>query len=281
MNVFFHYSGYCSSDNKHVYVGAPAGKAIFPAFWALLKHPTEGYILFDTGYASRFLEATSYFPNSIYAKMTPVTFQDSDSVVNILKNQHQIEPDAIRYIVISHFHGDHIGGLLDFPKAKIICTKMAFEHIWHCPNWLALSRAYLKDLLPKDLPQRTLFIEEIAEKTPHTHFKETWFWAEMGITFVHLPGHARGQVGLMFKSKGGSLQGDVFLVADAAWHIESIRRNVPPSPLVRLFVDSYAELKDSITRLHHFCNANPNVTPIVTHCKETLGKYLPTLNELY
>ena len=50
--------------------------------------------------------------------ITKVVIEDHQE----LKNQLQsfgIKTNDINHIIISHFHADHIGGLQDFPNAKI------------------------------------------------------------------------------------------------------------------------------------------------------------------
>ncbi len=273
MKIHFAAAGFCSADQSHVYIGAPKGKTVFPAFWALIDHPTLGYMLFDTGYAQRFLDATSTFPNILYRWIVPVTFKDGDDVKSQLKNVYNIDSQQIKYIIVSHFHGDHVGGLLDFPDAKIICTKQGFEHIWNFSNFWAFSKAYLKALLPSDLPERCIFIEEKMKPIDHLFFEKVWHWAEADLTFIALPGHARGQFGVLLHSEGGSEKGDIFLAADAAWHINSIQNNIPPPSMVKVFADDYTALKDTISRLYRFGQAFPNTKFIISHCKLTLEKY--------
>jgi glyoxylase-like metal-dependent hydrolase (beta-lactamase superfamily II) len=273
MKIHFFAAGYCSADNSHSYINAPKGKTEFPAFWALLQHPTLGNFVFDTGYAQRFLDATRSFPNMLYRLIVPVTFKEGDDVKSQLKSNFGIDNQDIKYVIISHFHGDHVGGLIDFPNAKIICTRAAFEHIWQHNDFFAFTKAYLKNLLPEDLPSRCLFIEENFQSIENQYFTKVWHWAEADLTFIDLPGHARGQVGVLLQSEGGSEEGAVFLAADAAWHINSVEKNVPPPSLVRVFADDYEALKDSIARLHRYHLAYPMTKIIISHCKQSLKKY--------
>ena len=53
--------------------GAPKTPVRFEAIWAEIDHPTQGKILYDTGYTWRFLDATQRFPQRIYAKLTQVS----------------------------------------------------------------------------------------------------------------------------------------------------------------------------------------------------------------
>ena len=54
--------GYCTHPEKVVLPNGSLKRLKFPATVALLQHPTRGYILFDTGYAARFFQATKKFP---------------------------------------------------------------------------------------------------------------------------------------------------------------------------------------------------------------------------
>ncbi len=278
MKIHFASAGFCTADQSHVYINAPKGKITFPAFWALIQHPTLGNILFDTGYSEYFLRATDAFPNRLYRMIVPVTFQKGDDVKTQLLENYNIDCQDISYIIVSHFHGDHVGGLKDFPQAKIVCTRKAFDHIWQHNYFWAFTKAYLKDLLPEDLPDRCIFIEDNFPKIDNQHFENVWKWEAADLTFVDLPGHARGQVGVLLWSDGGSEQGDIFLVADAAWHIYSIENNVPPPSLVRVFADDYTALKDSIARLHRFQKANFGTKIIISHCQTSLSQYVKNKN---
>lgn len=274
MRIHFLIAGSCSADNSHVYRNAPKGKTIFPAFFAYIYHPTLGNILFDTGYSEHFFSATKWFPNRIYRLFTPVIFSAKDSAKAQLRKQFNLLPEDINYIIISHFHGDHIAGLKDFKNAKFICSKKAYQHFEAYPRLIAFSKGYLKDLLPEDFVQRCILIEEEFEETWHPDFKTTWLWKQADIHFIDLPGHARGQIGIRMNAIVDRNIQDVFLVADAAWSILNITGNLPPSPIVKLFVDDYTDLKTTLNTLHRVYQKSPQTHFIITHCKETLSKYI-------
>ena len=58
-------AGHCFAYANHVTKGDKKRKIRFEATWAIIKHPSKGNILFDTGYTQRFHTATNYFPNYI------------------------------------------------------------------------------------------------------------------------------------------------------------------------------------------------------------------------
>src|SRR5688500_5555585 len=51
----------------------------FPALFALPEPSQAGPILFDTGYTGRFFSETRRFPASLYARLTPVHFNEVEA----------------------------------------------------------------------------------------------------------------------------------------------------------------------------------------------------------
>jgi glyoxylase-like metal-dependent hydrolase (beta-lactamase superfamily II) len=279
MKVHFFSAGFCSADNSHTYKNAPKGKTVFPAFWALIQHPELGNIVFDTGYSEHFFNATKNFPNRIYRWVAPVTFTKGDSAKDQLESKMGISGEYIDYVIVSHFHGDHIGGLKDFPNARFICSKKAFTHFKNYPRALAFSKGYLKALLPVDFEERCLFLEDSFQEEKDAFFSKAWNWKESGIRFIDLPGHARGQVGIQFQAKYKETNTDFFFVADAAWCYQNIQENIPPPPLVKLFIDDYKALKNTLQSLHNYSKQEVTTKFIISHCKESLKEYFEITNK--
>ncbi|MGQ0421948.1 MBL fold metallo-hydrolase, partial [Bacillus sp. HC-Mk] len=62
-------TGYCTHPEKIAYSKGSWKQICFPATVGLLQHPSLGYILFDTGYAGPFKEATKKFPYSVNGRI--------------------------------------------------------------------------------------------------------------------------------------------------------------------------------------------------------------------
>ena len=58
--------GQCRHCERVTLAGGRWGKVTFPSMVALIVHPTEGAILYDTGYAPHFMDATAGFPERLY-----------------------------------------------------------------------------------------------------------------------------------------------------------------------------------------------------------------------
>ncbi|MBA4537982.1 MBL fold metallo-hydrolase [Bacillus aquiflavi] len=265
-------TGYCVNLERMVLRGGSFKKVSFPALVALMTHPKYGHILFDTGYASHFFTASRSFPYSIYPKMTPIHFQDGDGIKDQLAKEG-ISSDDISYIFISHFHGDHLGGLLDFPTTTFLCSKKAYEFVKGKKGIDALKNAFLPELLPKDFEQRVIYIDE--EKTvslpeAFSPFKEGWDVFHDGSFFaVDLTGHAIGQLGLFLHDE---VRGEVFLCADACWQSQAFRESVLPSKLAYLMMPDIKSFKKNLKKIHELQKQNNNILILPTHCTEIWGK---------
>lgn len=264
--IMMHYklfeAGYCSHCQRITRRGGRLQKAQYPALCALINHPKEGYILFDTGYSERFHQLTRKFPYSLYRYLTPVQLNYS------LKDQllaHAIQPHEIKTIVISHFHADHIGGLRDFPQARFVCHQDALADIQGKRGVKALLQGFLPDLLPEDFTDRWISIDATmllpSILSPFTHgfdlFGDGMLW------IVPLPGHAPGQIGLFFHAPD-----PVFLVADSCWHSETIQQLHLPSHLTRLVHHDWHAYITTIHQLHVLAQQQPSVKIIPSHCQK-------------
>lgn len=268
-------TGYCTHPEAIARRDGRWQSVQFPALVALLRHPTLGHILFDTGYSDRFFDATHRWPNRLYALVTPVYLQPQESAVDQLRQQG-ISPESIRYIVISHFHADHIGGMRDFPQAEFICAKSAYGAVKHRQGLGALKAGFLADLLPPDFEQRVRFVEQ----TPRVSALPGWFdtgfdlFGDGSVLAIELPGHATGQLGLLFVDPQAQ---PYFLVADACWSSRAYQEFVTPHPLAQLIFSDPTTYTATLYKLHQLHQAHPEIRIVPTHCADFWHTQNPTL----
>jgi glyoxylase-like metal-dependent hydrolase (beta-lactamase superfamily II) len=269
LKVKFFQAGYCTHPEAIVIRDGRWKTANFPSIFALISHPKFGAILFDTGYSNRFFQETRSFPFRFYAMTTPVYLQPEDSAVNQL-TKYGVSPEAVKYIIISHFHADHIGGLRDFPNAEFICFRSAYEAVKSLRNTAALRAGFLPGLLPTDFEQRVIFVEEqeISSLPSHYGSFNTGFdlFGDSTLIGVELPGHATGQLGLFFTDVDNR---DYFLIADACWLSRAYQDFVRPHPIANLIFSDKRQYLDTLRRIHLLHQLNPNLKIIPTHCAET------------
>ena len=96
-----------------------------PIYVWVIEHP-EGGIVIDTGETAKATEP-GYFPAwHPYFKKVREWVTPEQEVGPQLKALG-IRPDDVRWVIMTHLHTDHAGGLHHFPKSEILVVGRAFE----------------------------------------------------------------------------------------------------------------------------------------------------------
>jgi glyoxylase-like metal-dependent hydrolase (beta-lactamase superfamily II) len=260
-------TGHCVVASSSVLRGAGRAPMECHALVALIGHPEHGPTLFDTGYAMRMLEATEPWPYRLYRHMTPLRLSPELEIARQLAARGA-DPATIRRVIVSHFHADHVAGLLDFPQAAIVASQAALADLRGRRGFAALLRGYLPALLPPDLSRRAQPLPPFSG-APLPHLGPTHdFFGDGSLLLVSLPGHARGQIGALVQTT----EGPVLLAADGAWTRRSIRERRPPARLTYLIVDDPRAMLATLDALHGFSRARPDVRIVPTHCPEAYAE---------
>lgn len=248
--------------------GAGFCPAEFPALAGLILHPTEGAILFDTGYDPAFFSATREMPERLYRWATPVKLKEGHAVADQLR-RYGLSPYDVRSVVISHFHGDHIAGLHAFPKARLFCSRLGADELTQSNRFGRVRRGLLSTLAPEDLHQRAHFFEDMPPVSLSGDVKPFETGADLfgdgSLMAVRLPGHCVGHWGLLFSDESGR---QTFLVGDAAWSLRAVRGNIPPPRLTTALLGDTKTYRDTLHDLHALQNRNGEILLAPSHCPE-------------
>lgn len=243
-----------------------------PALAFLLLHSVEGPILFDTGYDPAFIEATRSFPEHAYVIVTPVTLPTGRSAVEQLQKKG-FDASDIRHVILSHFHGDHVAGLHAFPNAKIHCAQSGLDKACGMGRIAGTRNGILKALIPDDAYERACFFEAGKQVSLSPDFLpfETGvdLLGDSSILAIELPGHCPGHWGVAVREPSGQYN---FLVADAAWSSDAIRKNVPPPMLTSAFLGETKLLRGTLGKLNELARRNTDLLLTPSHCPEIAAK---------
>lgn len=260
-------TGYCLAWEHHVLRGGRRRKIACHSIAALLGHPRYGWTLWDTGYAPRMLQATRRLPFLLYRLATPLRLRPDLAVVAQL-DRWALQPADIRRVILSHFHADHVAGLRDFPLAEVIATRSAYAHAVSYSGLSALRRGLIPALLPDDMRERVSLLPSF-EGPPLPGLGPTHdLFGDGSTLLVALPGHARGQIGLLVSTQRGRL----LFAADACWLSRAVHEERPPHPLTSLFVDDARAARKTLHALHTFTLACPDVSLVPSHCPEAFRR---------
>ena len=234
---------------------------------ALLGHPQGGWLLWDAGYAPHMLTVTQHFPYSLYRLATPLRLRPELAVAAQLPRLG-LSPADIRAVLISHFHADHIAGLRDFPHSRFLALPEAYASVANVRGLAALRRAFIPSLLPPDFRSRLALLGDFTGPELPALGRTLDYYGDGSLLLVRLPGHARGQLGLL----AHTARGPIFFVADSCWLARSVQENRPPSLIGGLIADDTTQLAATIARLHTFAQARPDVLIVPSHCPATFAE---------
>lgn len=265
VKLYLGYAGFCKSKESHTIKGGANKEISFQALFGLIQHPQHGWILYDTGYTTRFYDYTKTYPNKIYANLTKVFVTQEDEIKTQLKH-FNLKPSDIKHIIITHFHADHVGGLKDFDEATFYCSRAAFQQLNEISSFWGFSKAILKDLIPENFEKRLKVVEEFSSTVYDEVFGKKYdLFGDDSLLIYDLPGHAAGQIGVELKTA----KQNYFLIADACWNKKTYMELLLPPSIVRLFFDSWQDFKDSLWKVNQFYKKFPEVMIVPTHCSAT------------
>ena len=240
----------------------------FPAGFACLVHRRHGAVLFDTGYSDHFRAETRSFPDALYARLMPPRFEGADRACDQLC-RFGVDPADVRAIVVSHFHADHIAGLRDFPKARILCARDGYQAIRTARGLGGLMGGLLPGLMPADLDDRVRHIEDLPtiDLPPAlaAFGQGRDLFGDGSALAIALPGHSVGQIGLYIPD---SPKGALFLVSDAAWSLDAITQLRPPPRVVTALTGQSQPYLATLAKLHHLHHAEPHLAIRPAHCSK-------------
>lgn len=181
----------------------------------LVEHP-DGLCLFDTGQTARAGER-GYFPLwQPFFRLARFELEPADEAAAQLDRLGLATGD-VRWILLSHLHTDHVGGLAPFRASEVLVSARE----WGRARGLAgRVRGYLPQYWPEGLEPRLLELE----KDGFGPFAGSFDVAGDGaLVVVATPGHTPGHASLLVRA--GSRQ--VLLGGDLAHTSEDLPAQAP------------------------------------------------------
>lgn len=261
--------GCCCHPAAMAMKGASWRSCEFPALVGLFRHPTRGYILFDTGYDHAFFDATKKFPEILYRWVTPVKYISEESLISQLARMG-VQPQDIAYIFISHFHADHIAGLHHFNNAQYIYARHGLNSMTHKSRFHRLIKGFLSQLLPEDIEKRGYCIEDgerVKLDDDLQPFVDGWdIFGDRSFIAISLPGHAANHMGLYVQNE------NVFMIGDACWSSQVLNDGPLPHSAAYFVMDNRKAYKKTIDRLRSLHANNDSLMIIPSHCSSAYAR---------
>jgi glyoxylase-like metal-dependent hydrolase (beta-lactamase superfamily II) len=214
-----------------------------PIYAWLIEHP-EGLIVVDTGETARVSEA-GYFPRwHPYFRFGLREWVAPEQEIGPQLNALGFSPQDVRWVVLTHFHTDHAGGLEHFPASEILATRADYA-----------SSGGLRGSVRGFLPQRwpAWFAPTLIDHHdgPFESFEQSTVLTQAGdVHLISTPGHTPGHMSVALED------GDHVIVfaGDASYTeqnmIDGVLDGVSPS---------MSAARDTLTRLRRLAGERPTV----------------------
>ena len=195
--------------NLNVGVGEPYAVPI-PFF--VITHP-KGTVVFDSGFGPDVARDAAAVLGGFHRWFKPRL-----GMTELATEQMRaagLDPDSVRWVIQSHLHIDHTGGLGQFPAARHLVQRRELAYAY-APDWFQGS-AYWRPDFDRDLRWSLLdgFHDDLCD-----------LYGDGTIRTVFTPGHSPGHMSLLVELPES---GPILLVSDAAYNRDQFEeRALPP-----------------------------------------------------
>ncbi len=263
-------AGFCTTKRSHLIKGASSLDISVPALFFLINHPIQGNILFDTGYSTRYFEATKKLPFSLMNKVTPVQIAEKENAINQLLEMNITAKD-IRTVILSHLHADHAGGIADFNDSTIYVDEKEWRYGKQSKLRL-LMNGYLKQLFENINPSSLKLLDFEDTGSSYGPFSNAIdLFKDNTTLLVPLPGHSIGQLGLLLNI---SDKERYFLIADSVYIKANYQKNKSGSMLSRIAHYNRKQYESNFPMLKQLEMMNPYLAIIPSHDPNMYRQYV-------
>ncbi len=214
-----------------------------PIYAFVIEHP-EGLIVVDTGETARVAEG-GYFPGwHPYYRFGLQEWVRPEQEIGPQMRALGLDPQDVRWVLLTHLHTDHAGGLAHFPKAEHLVSRQEYLY---ARGTGGLLRGYLSNRWP-DWFNPTL-VE--MQPQPAGPFPNSYPVTAAGdVRFVPTPGHTPGHLSVLATTSGLTY----FLAGDASYTQDLMLAGQVDG----VSTDRQTALH-TLERIQEFCRQTPSV----------------------
>ncbi|MEM1236316.1 MAG: MBL fold metallo-hydrolase [Pseudomonadota bacterium] len=215
-------------------------------------HPTLGHTLIDTGYSKFNMRPDGTLQKLYKPLLGPSVLSDTPLADGLARLN--IALSQIETVILSHLHPDHIGGLRELPRTRVLVSRAAWQGYRKKTAIGNALQGIFADLLPTNVEPRLAFFEDYPEVSLGAKLGRGFdLTGDGAVVVVPLPGHSIGHFGVCFPAS------NFVYAADAQWLLSNLLEGSLPGVPLSLIVDDRRASQASVQRLRNFVAAGGEV----------------------
>jgi len=220
----------------------------------LVQHPL-GDFLFDTGLGSKVSDDVK---NHFSAIQRTGSKHIKFKTVKETLDSNDYHQDSLAFILLSHLHWDHAGGVEDFITPLLYTTKVEYDHAF---SEQSEESYFIKEQFDSiNVQWKFLAFDSVKYKVFDTSLD---LFNDGTVILVPLYGHTNGSIGMFVNLPSGTRY---FFIGDAAWALEAITGLREKHPIPRKQVDTNrSKVQNQLVLLHYLQKKDPNLILVPSH----------------
>ena len=235
----------------------------------LVRHPA-GDLLIDAGNSSRFAQDVSVYPFWLRLKLQSLAGQLNPEVPlpEMLRRAGE-DPASLRWVILSHVHLDHAGGLMDLPRLPVLMTR---EEILFANDPAAQAKGYVLAAYAKALPNPSAPTLQFEPKPYETFDESADLYRDGSVVVVPLRGHTPGSLGVFVNL---SATRRFFYVGDSVDDERGFEDRVAKTLLLRDSDNDPALANQIVSKLSQLHQTITGLAIIPAHGRSAYKKFFP------
>ena len=233
----------------------------------LVRHPA-GDLLIDTGNSSHFDDEIRSYPFRTWLKLRFLAGQlKPDVPLSEMLRRVKEDPAKLRWVILSHAHLDHSGGLMDLPRLPVLLLQ---EELQFAADPSVQAKGYVIAAYVQKFPEPDAPTLRLQPQPYETFDESADLYKDGSVVVVPLRGHTPGSVGVFVNLTPNRR---LFYVGDAVDDERGFEERVGKSSILRDSDNDEALANRVVARLNDLHEKLPELAIIPAHGRSAYKKF--------